>query len=160
MPKFSLDPKVGEEVQALGRQGRFSILSVYPQGSVSGLGTVDLQLLGTEYVDRQIPWSALIFPPERIIRRVLEEHFETLNVQVPDEIQPGRFDVQLGETYDGEPKISISYYAKPDVTISLDKARKLNQFSSALQERIEPFAPNHMLQVYVKEFRSLLSAAS
>jgi len=160
MAKFSFDPKVGEEVSALGQYGRFSILEVHPQDSIPGLGTVDLQLVGTEFVIRQIPWSALIYPPEKIIQRVLDEKFETLSISMPDDVQPGRFDVRSGETFDGDPKISIWYYTKPDVVISLAKARELNRFSSALQEKMEPFAPNYMLQVLAKEDRSLLRAAS
>jgi hypothetical protein len=160
MAQFSLDPKVGDEVGAVGHYGSFSILHVYPQESIPGLGTADIQLSGTEFVIPRVPWSALIYSPEKIIQRVLDERFETLGISMPDDVQPSRFDVRSGETFDGDPKISIWYYAKPDVVISLDKARELNRFSSALQEKMEPFAPNYMLQVFAKEDRSLLRAAS
>jgi len=160
MAKFMLDPVEGEKVGAVGHYGTFTVLQIYPDKSVPGLGSADLELVGTEFVVPRVPWSALIRPPEAVIQRVLDEKFASLGIEVPTDVQPDSFTVRAGETYDGDPKISISFTIMPGVPMTLERARELNQFSSRLQERLEPFAPNCMVSVFAKEQRELLSAAS
>jgi hypothetical protein len=161
------NPKIGELVEVFPHEGRFKglfeVTSVYA-GSDPVAFLLDLKRVKDGRLEKGIPTYLVDYPKEVRVRRALEKVLADSG-SWPDDFQPGRFDLEFDEMYDGTPRMMVTFYLKPEAETSLDESRARNSFYSSLQEKFQPVMddeyPGRWVQFRTaKETRGVLSAAS
>jgi hypothetical protein len=160
MVELEFNPQVGEQVQVAGSAAPDDLYEIVDRHT-SAAGEFSLKLRRVrdgKLIDRISP-IFVDYPMDERIRRELKgilSHCETL----PEDFQERCYEVKWDEMYDGSPRIMVSFYLKPDVAPSLEKARAWNDFYAQLRERLQPLMDSGIwLQFAAKEDRSVVSAA-
>jgi hypothetical protein len=161
MVELEFNPQVGEKVQVAGSAAQDDLYEIVDRHT-SAAGVFSLKLRRVrdgKLIDRISP-ILVDYPMDERIRRELKSilsHCETL----PDDFQERVYEVKWDEMYDGSPRIMVSFYLKPDVAPSSEKARVWSDFYAQLREKLQPLMDSGTwLQFAAKEDRSALRAAS
>ncbi len=178
MADLNFDPVIGEEVSVLGRMEFFRIVSVQPSGRIAppnlqniaagalGLGTVDLQVVGSDSILRGVPWAWLQFDDEtRPVRRVIDWLKTNPDPSHPYPDYVVGYEVETGEDHEGDPAYFIRFIVDPDYFEGDGKdsdARigDLSQFLQRVRTELLEVYPDRRPYVRVLEQRRLLDVAS
>jgi hypothetical protein len=161
MVELDFNPQVGEQVQVAASAAPDDLYEIVDRHtSPSGELMLKLRRLRDGKLIDKISPILVDYPMDERIRRELKStlsHCESL----PEDFQERTYGVQWDEMYDGAPRIMVSFYLKPDVVPSLEKARVWNDFYAQLREKLQPLMDSGIwLQFAAKEDRSTQRAAS
>jgi hypothetical protein len=178
MANLNFDPVVGEEVRILGRAGLFKIVRVdRPDVRIAppnardiaagalGLGTVDLQIVGSDSVVQDVPWALLQFDDEaRPVRRAIEWlSTDPDNLKHPSYIVD--YEIEAKNDHAGNPSIFVRFLVDPDFFYengrpSQENIDALNEFTFEVKQILLGLGLERWIYVQTGVARRTLDVAS
>jgi hypothetical protein len=161
MVELDFNPQVGEQVQVAVSTAPDDLYEIVDRHtSAAGESLLKLRRLRDGKLIDKISPILVDYPMDERIRRELKRILSDCE-SLPEDFQEQCYEVKWDEMYDGTPRIMVSFYLKPDVASSLEKARAWNDFYAWLRERLQPLMDSGVwLQFAAREDRSALRAAS